>query len=400
MRELDRTRVEVHAACATGPAHRPTPTYARLREIPDVKIVRVSLGREVAGGSLGSKILALLSLVPAGWSVLRLARYVRRHGIDLLHTSDRPRDAAACVFLARITNAKCIVHAHVGFNPDWMRRTLQRAIRAADVLIAISDFVAGTLRDAGCDPSAIHVVLNGIEVDRWHPGLGRDVMRQDLGVDESTPVVLTACRLFRSKGVSELVQAVYDLREAVPTAELLVAGQEMEAGYLDELRAQVDEYGLTDRVRFLGHRDDVATLMAAADVFAMPSRYEPFGLVYAEAMAMALPVVALDDGGTPEVVEHGTTGLLSSPDDAGVLASNLGALLLDRERRAAFGANGRRRVERLFTTRRMAEDTATVYELVTARPQEGRTETSGNVGLDVGGSGSSQRNGHAGHPGH
>ena len=68
-------------------------------------------------------------------------------------------------------------------------------------------------------------------------------------------------------------------------------------------------------MRFLGRRDDVPAVMAAADVFAMPSEWEPFGLVYAEAMAMALPVVALDNGGTVEVVEPGETGLLSAPDD-------------------------------------------------------------------------------------
>ena len=64
MRELDRSRVEVHAACATGPASRPTPTYERLREIPDVDDRGVNLGREIAGGSLASKALAVLSLIP------------------------------------------------------------------------------------------------------------------------------------------------------------------------------------------------------------------------------------------------------------------------------------------------------------------------------------------------
>ena len=73
---------------------------------------------------------------------------------------------------------------------------------------------------------------------------------------------------------------------------------------------------------------------------------------------MALPVVALDNGGTVEVVEHGVTGLLSAPGDREALAANLRALLLDPERRAAYGASGRRRVEQLFTTQRMAADTA------------------------------------------
>jgi glycosyltransferase involved in cell wall biosynthesis len=380
LRELDRARVEVHAACAPGSARKPTPTYERLREIPDVEIVKVDLGREVVGAGLRSKVIAVLSLVPAAWSVLRLVWYIHRHRIDVIHTTDRPRDAVVCVLLSRLTRATCIVHVHVGFNPDWMRPSLQRAIRRADALVAISEFVAGTLRDGGCDPDRIHVVLNGIDLSRWSPGRDRATTRAAIGVDGTTPIVMTVCRLFRSKGVTELVQAMDDLRDDVPDALLLVVGQEMEAGYLDELRTMVRAAGLAERVRFLGLRDDVPALMAAADVFAMPSRWEPFGLVYAEAMAMALPVVALDNGGTVEVVDDGVTGLLSAPDDAPALAANLRTLLSDPARRTEFGRRGRERVEQRFTTRRMADDTADVYALVTPSRPGDPTARSGTLG--------------------
>ena len=368
--KVDRSRVEVHAACATGPSRRRTPTYRRLREISDVDIVPIDLGRERADGSMAAKMVATLSLVPAAGSLLRLAWYVHRHRIDLVYTSDRPRDAAACALLRRITRAKCIVHCHVAFDPNWMRGVLQRAIRDADALIAISDFVASTLRAGGCDPSSIHVVRNGIDLSRWEPGEGRERVRRELVINESTPVVLSVCRLFRSKGVTELVQALRDISGDVPDAVLLVAGDEMEPGYLDELHQMVRAYGLDGRVRFLGRRDDVPALMAAADVFAMPSHYEPFGLVYAEAMAMALPVVALDSGGTVEVVEDGVTGLLSPVHDRAMLAANLRTLLLDRDTRLAYGASGRRRVQQLFTTQRMADDTAAVFAEVLGRPRQ------------------------------
>jgi glycosyltransferase involved in cell wall biosynthesis len=106
--------------------------------------------------------------------------------------------------------------------------------------------------------------------------------------------------------------------------------------------------------------------MAAADLFAMPSLGEPFGLVYLEAMAMGLPVVALDSGGTPEVVEHGVTGLLSQPGDASQLTTNLLTLLADPERRKNMGDAGRRRVEAYFATPRMAADTSAVYQRLTS----------------------------------
>jgi glycosyltransferase involved in cell wall biosynthesis len=96
----------------------------------------------------------------------------------------------------------------------------------------------------------------------------------------------------------------------------------------------------------------------------MPSFEEPFGLVFAEAMAMELPVVALRNGGTLEVVAEGRTGLLSDPGDGDALAANLATLLDDPDLRRRMGAEGRRCVEDRFTIDRMAADTEDVYRSV------------------------------------
>jgi glycosyltransferase involved in cell wall biosynthesis len=107
-------------------------------------------------------------------------------------------------------------------------------------------------------------------------------------------------------------------------------------------------------------------LLAASDVFALASSEEPFGLVFAEAMAMKKPVVALNDGGTPEVVEHGTCGLLSQKGDLDALAANLVRLLRDRPLRLRMGEFGRRRVETRFGSDRLANDAARLYAAVAA----------------------------------
>ena len=131
-----------------------------------------------------------------------------------------------------------------------------------------------------------------------------------------------------------------------------------------ELAELVEHLGVERNVTFTGRRSDVRRLMAAADVYAMPSFGEPFGLVFLEAMAMRLPVVALDNGGTPEVVEHGKTGLLSSPGDVDAVAQHLLTLMRSPDLRAQMGAQGRRRVEQRFTTDRQAADMAAVYALI------------------------------------
>ncbi|MEL6984651.1 MAG: glycosyltransferase family 4 protein, partial [Actinomycetota bacterium] len=326
------------------------------------------LGNEgaTAGGIAGLRGRAV-EAVRAGRSVVGLWRLIRREGIEILHTSDRPRDALITVLLGRLTGARSIVHVHVLFLP-WMGRALQWAIRSADARIAVSAFVADSLTGAGLEPT--HVVLNAIETDRWTPGEGREDARAELGIEPEAPTVVTACRLFPEKGVAELITAMAEVCQTVPEARLVVVGRDTssDGSYRRSLDELVAASGLTDNVIFTGQRSDVPRLMAAGDVFAMPSFEEPFGLVFAEAMAMELPVVALDNGGTREIVVNGETGLLSQPGDHEALVDHLRSLLVDPERRAKLGAAGRHHVLTRFDVSRMAEDTSAVYRQVLADP--------------------------------
>jgi glycosyltransferase involved in cell wall biosynthesis len=188
-------------------------------------------------------------------------------------------------------------------------------------------------------------------------------VRAELDLPAERPTVVTVCRLFKEKGMAELLRAVARARDKVPDVLLVVVGRDVTGGvFLRELEAIVEAEGLQHQVRFVGQRSDVPRFMAAADVFAMPSFEEPFGIVFAEAMAMELPVVALNNGGTPEVVEDGRTGLLSDPGDIDALADHLVDLLRDPARRVEMGAYGRARVKELFTVEQLASAMAAIYE--------------------------------------
>jgi glycosyltransferase involved in cell wall biosynthesis len=269
-----------------------------------------------------------------------------------------------CVLLARVTRARCIVHVHVGYG-EWMSPLLKWSLRRADALIAISAFVAQTLVENGHRPERIHVVLNAIDTERWMPGSGREEIRHEFGIGPDAPVVLTVCRLFEAKGPRQLIEALPAVRAQHPTVRLLIVGREMQHGFRKELEELARALGVDESVTFTGQRSDIPALMAAADVYAMPSNCEPFGLVFAEAMAMGLPVIALDNGGTPEVVDHGTTGLLSPPGDQEALTANLTALLADPARRTSMGAQGRATVISRFALPRMSRDVERVYEELT-----------------------------------
>jgi glycosyltransferase involved in cell wall biosynthesis len=362
MRYLDRARFEVHAACAAGRPGRPTPTHEALTAIPDLHLRRLDFGPELFNLSLAGKVRAAAATLPALASVADLALYVRRRRIRVIHTSDRPRDAAASVLLARLTGAKCVIHVHVGYG-TWMSPMLRRALAHADALIGVSRFVATSLVSGGYVPGRTHAVPNAIDLAAWDHDIDPRPVRSELGVPPSAPVVVSVGRLFEGKGQPALIRAMALVSRELPGVRLVVVGEDYPAGsgFSTKLRALARDLGLSDRVLFTGHRRDVARLLAAADVYAMPSWEEPFGLVYLEAMAMKRPVVALRNGGTPEVVEHGSSGLLATPRDEGELAAHLLTLLRDPALRTRMGEHGRRRVEAYFTPGRMAGDVAGVY---------------------------------------
>jgi len=135
-------------------------------------------------------------------------------------------------------------------------------------------------------------------------------------------------------------------------------------GYTRELVELARTLGVSSDVVFTGVRRDIPQILAACDLFTMPSFEEPFGLVFLEAMAMKKPVIALDNGGTPEVVEHGRSGLLSAPEDIDALASNILLLLRDPDARAAMGQYGRSRVLDHFNAARLARDAAAAYRVI------------------------------------
>jgi glycosyltransferase involved in cell wall biosynthesis len=174
---------------------------------------------------------------------------------------------------------------------------------------------------------------------------------------------VSVARLFRWKGHFELLSALALVKRKHPNVRLAVVGSDYPAdsGTTQMLKEHASGLGIGENVVFTGQRSDIALLLAACDVFSLPSFEEPFGLVFAEAMAMKRPVVALTNGGTPEVVEHGKCGLLSPPGDIDALAANLLRLLDDPALRAQFGEHGRSRVEEHFTPQRMASDFAALY---------------------------------------
>lgn len=387
MRHLPRDRFEVH--CAT-PKRRPRRSAASadaVERIPDVSIRPTEFGPTLDRSNGAQVMLSALRLgVPSLFSLIGLVRYVRRNGIDIVHCTEKPRDAIYGSIIARLGGARCVVHLHVTAEP-WIRAGVRRAMGRASRLIGVSRFVADSIVTLGYEPEKVRTLLNGLELADW---VDHDVdvtkVREEFSVPPDAPLLSSASRLYRKKGQHLILMALPEVKRHFPEVRLLVIGEDdtrpMEgASFSDELRQLADELDLRDNVIFTGWRSDVRDLMTASDIYVMPSFEEPFGMVFTEAMALRRPVVALDNGGTREVVENGKSGLLSEPGAIDELAANIVRLLGDEVLRREMGEVGHDRVMSYLNSVRMADEMATIYDemLESVTPADSGAEA---VGVD------------------
>ena len=226
---------------------------------------------------------------------------------------------------------------------------LPRALRARVV-------VTSSAAAAARHPRA-RVVHPGIDLEPYARADARADARTVLGADGVAPMIGIVGRLQPWKGQEHLLRAAPAILQRHPRARFAVIGGTpggFDAGEPARLRALAAELGVSERVGFLGQRDDVAELLAGLDVFVHASRAEPFGIVIVEAMAAGVPVVADPGGGVPEIVEHGVSGLLASGPDA--IAEAVARYLDDPAEAARIAAVARERARERFAVARFVRD--------------------------------------------
>jgi glycosyltransferase involved in cell wall biosynthesis len=270
--------------------------------------------------------------------------------------------------LARVP--KVIATSHL-FHPvnqirfSKLKQGLQSAL--IDTYVAVSREVARGLRDElNVSESKIRVVHNGIAFSRQTAATAT-ALRSELLRGPDRPIILTAARLHPQKGHDGLLEAAVHVQHAL----FVLAGDGAER---ERLQARAATLGISDRVRFIGQRTDVADLLAACDLFVLPSLYEGLPLGLLEAMAAGKPVVATAVGGTNEVVVDGVHGCLVAPRDAVALASAINGLLGDPGRAARMAAEGQARIKERFSVEFMVRATEVVYEDALAGKGAGEPE--------------------------
>jgi phosphatidyl-myo-inositol dimannoside synthase len=290
-------------------------------------------------------------MIPEPSVAKRMRKLISSHDVDtvwfgaaapLALLSPLARDAGATRIIAS-------THGHeVGWSMLPLARTALRRIgNDVDVVTFISNYTRGRFAAAFGPGAALERLAPGVDTGRFQPdSVARAELRARYGLGDR-PVVGCVSRLVPRKGQDMLIRALPAIRQRVSGATLVIVGG---GPYREDLDRLAKSFGVAEHVVFTGAvpGDDLPAHHAMADVFAMPCRtrgsgldVEGFGIVYLEASAMGIPVVAGNSGGAPESVVDGETGLVVDGWDVGAIAAAIADLLADPDRATTMGKAGR-----------------------------------------------------------
>jgi glycosyltransferase involved in cell wall biosynthesis len=296
-------------------------------------------------------------------AVLKLYRFLRRRAFDVVHVQTAKAGMIGRL-AARMAGVPVVIYTahafpfHEYLSPWRMRAyaLLERqAARLCDMIVVDSEFVkARGLAFAVAPPDHIRVIHMGIDTERFDPTqyrAERAAIRMELGLRPDALVVGALARFVPSKGLDCLLHAVGSLARRFPSLQCLLVG---DGPIRDELSRLARSLGIDDRVVFPGYRTDVPMVLAAMDVYMLPTHREGFGVAFAEAMSMEIPVVASRISPLTEIIADRETGMLAAVGDSEAFAE-VAALLLDSsDLRRRMGQAGRRRVMEQFDLGLMA----------------------------------------------
>jgi len=299
--------------------------------------------------------------------LVRLMRCLRRERIEVLHTHLFEPSAVGLLagVLAGTPGRVMTRHYsnyHTRIGRRWHVRVDQLCNIMSHAIIAVSQHTADHIvHEEGAPAEKVHVVLNGIDFSRvkvsdrdaparlrrrWCPG--------------GEHLIVVPGRLHPEKGHTHFFKALPEIRRRLsrPVLAVVAGSGPFESAYREEVRS----LGCEDIVRFVGFRQDIPDVIAAADLVVLPSVAEAFGLVVTEALYLGTPVVASRVGGIPEIVEDGIDGLLVPPANSEALTDAIVRLLGDPEKPRLMAGAGRERIREQFSFEKMIRAYEHIYE--------------------------------------
>jgi glycosyltransferase involved in cell wall biosynthesis len=297
------------------------------------------------------------------WAFRPLLKLLREEEIEVLHAHKFGSNLWG-VLLGRICRVPAIVaHEQTWSYQGQIHRVLLDALigRLSSAFVAVSSADRDRMISREHVPATKITVIPNACIPRSDPEGGD--LRAELRIPAEAPIVGTVAVLRRQKALHVLLDAFARIDGLPSRPRLVIAG---DGECREELEARAEELRITDRVSFLGIREDIGTLLGAFDVAAMSSDFEGTPLFALECMSAGTALVATDVGGLPDLVENGRTALLVPQRDPDALAAAISALLADPHLRRRIGDASRERAED-FTIDRIADRFTALYESLLAR---------------------------------
>ncbi len=299
-------------------------------------------------------------LTPAELTAERLARCAR---VDLLHGNSLST-AQFTGLAAQRLGVPAVAHVREieRLNPTRVQR-MNRNTR----LVAVSAAVRDHLLHQGCAPEHVVVIHNGVDLDLFHPSAHKGLLRRELGIPITSPVVATIGQISLRKATEIYLESVTRAGATLDDLHAVIVGARFgtkpESLAFEEVvakRCARSMDGVT--LHLVGWRDDIPAILPDIDLYVHCARQEPFGRVLLEASAAGVPIIATAVGGTPEIVDDGMTGWLVEKDNPVALAARIRWALNNPLLRTEAGRQARLRAEKNFSGLASAERLATLYD--------------------------------------
>ena len=298
----------------------------------------------------------------------RLTRLLVREHVTILQTHGARANFYGRI-AGRLAGVPVIISTVHNSLKDYEVRSLRRGLYTfllrvtlplVHRIICVSDANRWDLIDeCPAAKAKTHTVYNGVDLSVFSSQFDRQTVRREIG-ELQGPVLVTIARLTEQKGHRYLVQALPSLLETWPQLCCLFVG---DGELRDALHRMAIDLGVERACRFVGVRQDIADILAAADVMVLPSLSEGFPFVLLEALAMGCPVVASRVNGVPELIENHKMGLLVPARDSQALAAAIREILSDPTAARKMGAEGRAVVRERFTVDQMVANTTAIFDV-------------------------------------
>ncbi len=296
--------------------------------------------------------------------ILDLWRGVSKHQPQILHVhTSHGLIAAGLIRKFSSVKPRVIFSKRTDFplRTGFMGISLKKHLWSADHILTVSDKIREVMIAGGIPGAMVSTVYSGIDLAEFDLNDRGKSFRREMGIGPEIPLIGKVAALADHKDPMTFIQAAERVVENVPDAVFVLAG----GGKMwDALSAYLEQSPHRERIRLLGFRTDVKTILAALDIFCMSSHMEGLCTSVLDAMAMARPVVATRAGGIPEAVGEGEAGILVPVRDPAAMAEAVTALIRDRDKRLVFGKAGRCRAETIFSADITAKKTEGHYDRV------------------------------------